>query len=174
MNKQKESSCVIKRACGSAEHSVHEEIIAACGKKTPLLAWAEPQADWYGHGTGRHPQFVPLQRLQGATPDWPEDLPLAEARLFWPDRALHIVADEDGGCCWARIEEVSKEEKYEQSDYIFCVNIEMLPVYTLRDLARFGIVHHEHAPFPEKLNAITYHQQGRLVGWRLTGDQTNA
>lgn len=177
MNKQKELSCKIKRECGSVEHSVREEIIAACGKKPPLLAWAEPQADWYGHGTGRHLQFVPLQRLQGTPPDWPEDLPLAEARLFWPDhRALHIVANEYGGCRWVCIGEVTEEEKHEQSDNIFCVNREILPVYTLRpdDLARFGLAHHKHAPFSEELNVITYHQQGRLVAWRLTGEPTNA
>lgn len=174
MTEREKSFHKIKRGYDSVKHSVRAEIIAACRKKPPLLAWAEPQPDWYGHGAGRHPQFNPLQRLQGVTPDWPEDLPLAEARLFWADRALHIVANEDGSCRWASIEEVP-EGTPDRADSV-CVNRKILPVYTLRadDLARFGLASHQYAPFPEKIDVIAYYQQGRLVAWRLTGETTHA
>lgn len=168
MSEAEASACQIKRTCGCATHSVREEIISACEKEPPLLAWAEPQADWYGHGTGRHPQFIPLQQLQGTMPDWPKDLPLTEARLFWKNRVRHIVANEHDGCRWVDIEELTKEAgKQDDPATTTRVSYEMLAVYTLRDLERFGL-NNSDVPLSEKLNAITYRQQGRLIAWRLT------
>lgn len=141
----------------------------------PQIAWAEPQPAWMANGKpGRCEAFRPLLvKPDSALTGWPSDLPLAEVRLFWENAALHIVANEQGGCHWARIEELTKETGKQDSPDIICVSHETSTVYTLRDLERFGLTHDKHAPFPEKLNAITYHQQGRLVAWRLIGDQTN-
>lgn len=91
-------------------------------------------------------------------PSWPADLPLVEARLFWASSALHVVARERGGCSWVRIEEVAEGNGGTE------VARSVIPVYTLRDLNRFGL---ENGPAIQGLSAVEYRQQGRLVAWRL-------
>ncbi|MFB1490231.1 MULTISPECIES: hypothetical protein [unclassified Thiocapsa] len=134
------------------------EVIAYhAGESPPLLAWAEPDPLHVDpvNGSGRRGDFVPLVR---GVPSWPTDLPLVEARLFWPGATLHLVAREAGGCVWTRIEEVNPHE-----GTLRAMRSE-IPVHTRSDLARFGITEHE--PI-EGLRAIEYRERGRLVAWRL-------
>lgn len=134
------------------------EVIAdAVHPCAPLLAWAEPDPLHVAltNHTGRRGTFTPL--VQGM-PSWPTDLPLVEARLFWPRAALHVVACETGGCSWTRIEEADPEGK--ETDYIPVA----LSVYTLRDHDRFGLPDESRI---EDLMAIEYRQRGRLMAWRL-------
>jgi hypothetical protein len=135
-----------------AEVAAHQ-----ASQDAPLLAWAEPDPLHValGKGAGRREDFLPLQR---GAPSWPADLPLIEARLFWPTTALHIIACEDGGCRWTRIEEVTADNE------TLMVMRSQFPVHTLRDAARFGFS----AQKPiEGFRAIEYRQRGRLVAWRL-------
>ncbi|MBF0160054.1 MAG: hypothetical protein HQL58_11090 [Magnetococcales bacterium] len=124
----------------------------------PLLAWAEPDltAVDIRSKTGRRRDFTPLVR---GIPDWPEDLPLVEARLFWQISALHVVAIDQCGCRWVCIEESSisgVEVTYSE-----------MSVLTLRDHKRFGLDEQT----IERLSAIEYRQNGRLVGWRLVASE---
>jgi hypothetical protein len=175
---EQKKQCYIKRTFSTADAA---QTVAAYARgaitaaNLPQLAWAEPKPDWMANGKpGRCDAFRPLLiKPDSALTGWPSDLPLAEVRLFWENATLHIVANEQGGCRWAGIEELAKETGKQDDPDIICVSHETLPVYTLRDLKRFGLTHDASAPLPEKLNAITYHQQGRLVAWRLTGDQPN-
>jgi hypothetical protein len=138
---------------------VSEFISDQCKKQPPLLAWADPVP--YTRNTdgkpGRRSDFHPL--VQG-TPSWPANLPLAEARLFWQDAGLHVVAEEGGGCRWARIQECATGDNE-------CSRSETR-VLSLRDRERFGLAE-DHA-VPKTLVAVEYRQQGRLVAWRLLVD----
>lgn len=127
----------------------------------PLLAWAEPDPLHMNvsNNTGRRCDFKPLVC---GMPSWPDDLPLVEARLFWASSALHVVAREGGGCSWVRIEEVAEGDGGAE------VARSVIPVYTLRDLNRFGL---ENGPAIQGLSAIEYRQQGRLVAWRLVMEE---
>jgi hypothetical protein len=131
----------------------------AIGLHEPLLAWAEPDPRQVAldHHAGRRSDFVPLVRGQ---PVWPEDLPLTEARLFWPLAALHVVADADGGCRWIRIDERTTDDRDGES-----LMRTACSVYSLRDRQRFGLPKETAI---DHLMAIEYRQRGRLVAWRLT------
>lgn len=164
---RKVSSCQIKRSKAVfSPHSVREEISVRYQQNLPSLIWAEPQANWLGHGSGSHLDFLPLQQLHGALPQWPDELPLAEARLFWPGSAIHIVA-ENGGCRWAHIEETQEKP----GDDVITVSRNSKPVYLLsrNELNRFGLLNKNwsESGLTETLTAITYYQQGRLLAWRL-------
>jgi len=123
------------------------------------LAWAEPDPHFLPSSNlpGRCSAFHPLVR---GVPSWPAELPLLEARLFWDETALHIVAT-DKGCKWVRVEEELLELPETQK---ISVTRHEFPVVTLSDPARFGL---DIEPSISKMCAIEYRQQGRLVSWRL-------
>lgn len=159
--------CNLRMQTEQDRRSVAEVIAEQARDSTPQLAWAEPdprQVAFAKRG-GRRSDFTPLQR---AVPSWPSDLPLVEARLFWPMAALHVVAREDGGCAWSRIEELdagSGNDEFMRADF---------PIYTIRDFYRFGLP--EDTSITD-LTAIEYRQRGRLVAWRLIArleEQNNA
>jgi hypothetical protein len=153
-----ENACALRIQTQQDDSRRLAEVIAhKAAESPPLLAWAEPDPLYVDrlNRTGRRGDFVPL--VLGA-PDWPADLPLVEARLFWPRAALHVVAREDGGCVWTRIEETDPEGK--ETDY----RRNEFSVYTLRDRHRFGL---SDDIVIDDLMAIEYRQRGRLVAWRL-------
>lgn len=153
-----DSQCHIIFSPGMDKSTIVADLIRQQVQKAePLLAWAEPDPLYVdlSNNTGRRNNFEPLVC---GTPSWPGDIPLVEARLFWARSALHVVAREGGGCAWVRIEEISENSGEAE------VARSVIPVYTLRDLNRFGL---ERKPMFEGLQAIEYRQQGRLVAWRL-------
>ncbi len=142
---------------GTEQLNVAEFIAQEVKKSAPLLAWADPQATQMRDDVpGRYKNFQPL--VEGA-PQWPDDIVLSEARLFWQSSALHVVAHavtKDGrGCRWARIKESPGTE----------VTRNELGVLALRDYARFGMDPWQGAP--DNLTAIEYREHGRLRAWRL-------
>jgi hypothetical protein len=157
-----ENACALRIETRQDLGRIREVIDHQAGESPPLLAWAEPDPLYVDrlNRTGRRGDFVPL--VLGAPP-WPADLPLVEARLFWPKAALHLVARADGGCVWTRIEEGGADENR------LLVTRSEFPVHVhgRGDLARFGLAPHaalEGLP----LRAIEYRERGRLVAWRLT------
>lgn len=146
----------LKRESGKDERSVAAFVAAEAEKERPLLSWAEPDASYARKGKpGRIGDFVPLV---AGCPDWPKDLPLVEARLFWATSALHVIAD-DKGCRWARLwESDAGEEKDRRSE-------KDVLTLQLQDAERFGMTTHGWPNLP--LTAIEYRSGGRLVGWRL-------
>lgn len=149
-----DTPCKLKRDNNEEKCSVAEFIAKMTQGTPPVLAWADPEptaADLEGN-TGRRTNFQPLVR---GIPNWHDDIPLAEARLFWENAALHVITKDGGGCQWAKIEESKDGEEFMRSE---------IKVLTLRDRTRFGLD-------PEtdfELSAVEYRQQGRLVAWRLT------
>lgn len=135
---------------------VAEIIATAISNAPPLLAWADPDPLHINltNRSGRREDFQPLMR--GASLLWPHDLRLLEARLFWRDAALHVVARDDGGCRWTRIEERAGTE----------FRREEFSVHPIRDRQRFGLSDSDDATI-KNLMAIEYRQRGRLVAWRL-------
>lgn len=134
--------------------SVREFVQQKARESMPLLAWAEPEPLCVdlANGTGRREGFRPLV---GGMPSWSDALPLCEARLFWADSALHIVAGESGGCAWVRIAEAPDGVELARSE---------ISVHTVQDLKRFGL----HSALKiEGLRAVEYRRQGRMVAWRL-------
>ncbi len=106
MNNETETTCKIIRRNGESARSVVEFVAEQASECVPLLSWAEPEpATLNINGApGRLKNFEPLVR---GYPNWPEDLPLVEARLFWEMASLHVVAKEESGCKWAYLEETS-------------------------------------------------------------------
>lgn len=154
-----DSRCRIVYSVGTDETgSVAELVRQQALVSVPLLAWAEPDPLHVDvtNRTGRRGDFEPLAR---GMPAWPEDLPLVEARLFWADSALHVVAREVGGCAWVRIAEVPEGQTGSEATRA------AIPVYTLQDRSRFGL---PEGPMLDGLQAIEYRERGRLVAWRLT------
>lgn len=147
-------TCALRIQPPTQDSRTVAEIIAdEADKAPPLLAWADPDplhVNLTNHG-GRREDFKPLMR---GTPSWPQDLRLIEARLFWLDAALHVVACEAGGSIWTRIEEIAGTE----------FRREEFSVHTISDLPRFGLL--EDAVI-QNLIAIEYRQRGRLMAWRL-------
>jgi hypothetical protein len=147
--------------CVHTEHdsrSVAEVVAQLATEQPPLLAWAEPNplaVDVTNH-TGRRDNFTPMQR---GMPTWSTDLPLIEARLFWVDAAVHVVANEAGDCIWMRL-----VEKNAAADGLQMMRSE-ITVHTRSDWERFGIIKPD---VLSGLRAIEYRERGRLVAWRLT------
>ena len=142
--------------------SLGEVIRQLCQTQTPSLAWAEPsigllRIDPEQPRPGRHPGFAPLV---AGMPDWPGDLPLAEARLFWPDRAVHLLAQGDQACISVTLSEVIEGES--------TLNTlkQTLRLLTLRDAARFGL-EKVSDPRLDRITAVEYRKNGRLLAWRL-------
>lgn len=151
-----EKTCSLKRDANDDDRDV-AGFVADKARETPppLLVWADPDpmaVDTQAN-QGRRMRF-PLSRDSSG---WPADLPLVEARLFWKDAALHVIAKEGGGCRWARIEEQVGGNGEE-------VTRQEFKVVALADRARFGL---ESGAALPGLRAIEYRQRGRLVGWRL-------
>lgn len=143
----------------SDHRSVNQVIAYQAGQYLPLLAWAEPDPLHVklSNHSGRREDFLPLVR---GIPCWPDDLPLVEARLFWDKAALHVVANESGGCAWTRIEEVDGTEDIEAMRYMRST----MRVHARQDMARFGLKNLESL---SGLQVIEYRDCGRLVAWRL-------
>lgn len=148
------NTCALRIQTQQETRTVMEIIADEADKAPPLLAWTDPDPRHVAltNDSGRRQDFEPL--VQGL-PSWPADLRLSEARLFWPDAALHVVVRDAGGSIWTRIEETSGS----------AFRREAFPVHPIRDRQRFGLP-------DESLNAdlwaIGYRQFGRLVAWRLT------
>ena len=145
--------CSLLLSNGQSTRSLAEFVAAEVAKSPPEVAWAEPDltAVVLISPSGRREDFDPLVR---GAPNWPSDLPLVEARLFWKDSALHVVSD--GACCrWARIEEQAGIET-------MCHQYD---VQTLRDRKRF--FGDAVGTSMEGLSAIEYRHNGQLVAWRL-------
>ncbi|MCB1821771.1 MAG: hypothetical protein KDI73_09370 [Candidatus Competibacteraceae bacterium] len=151
------SQCCIIFSHGEAAGSVADGVRQWVADVEPLLAWAEPDPLHVdiANRTGRRDDFKPLVI---GMPSWPTDTPLLEARLFWATSALYIVARENGGWSWARIEEAAENSGGAK------VACSVIPVHTLRDVGRFGV---PDGPAIKGLQAIEYREQGRLVAWRL-------
>lgn len=154
-----EISCWLKRTRGEAECGIREFIASQLVAEGPLILWLDPDplAVDYNGPTGRRLDALPL--VEGAPPAGMLDVPLAEARIFWKEAALHVIASEGGGCRWARIEESREAEDDEAR-----VQREIIPVLSLRDQARFGFDDRQEI---ENLQAVMYKRQGRLLAWRL-------
>src|SRR5579859_1231279 len=93
--------CTISLSAGEFPGTLADFVKSEANKQVPLFAWAEPEvtAVDLGNNTGRRAGFKPLVK---GVPDWSDDPPLVEARLFWVDAALHAVAD-SGRCRWVRV-----------------------------------------------------------------------
>jgi hypothetical protein len=133
-------------------------------KQVPLFAWAEPEVTAVdpGNGTGRRTGFRPLVK---GVPDWNNDPPLVEARLFWRKMALHAVIA-SGRCRWVKVEEGDGHGADPGHRKLIVENVrrESYDICTLRDWQRFGL---ETDQSTQAFSAIEYWRNGRLITWRL-------
>jgi hypothetical protein len=161
--------CRLAREPGEDSCSVLAFIERQARERPPRLVWVEPDpaAVAMGPGGGRRIAALPLA---GGTPEsWPDDwreLPLTEARLFWPTSALHVLAHDDG-CRWVRIEErdrdaVEHEDREECDEDV--VERVVSSAFAQSDASRYGLAP---AAVQGPLISIQYRKRGRLVGWRL-------
>lgn len=157
---EKEKECYLSWDASEETCSVSECV----GKQDePLLAWAEPRAGYMRNGNkGRIEDF---RAMVLGKPAWPADVPLVEARLFYADRAIHVVASGDQSCRQVVMKETDagdQENKVRKRDK------RVLP---LCDWKRFGFAADDKRFEIEWLRAIEYLQDGRLAGWRLIIDR---
>jgi hypothetical protein len=126
-------------------------------REAPVLSWAEPEPRVVeGASPGRIQDF---RALSSGAPQWPALISLLEARLFWKDKALHVVTCGDG-CRWALLQELSNDGGGQP------VQKDVYPVLTVKDRSRFGL-DAVHVGGDVSLVAIEYRNDGRLFGWRL-------
>ncbi|SFQ07431.1 hypothetical protein SAMN05216419_10561 [Nitrosomonas cryotolerans] len=181
MNNETETTCKIIRRNGESARSVVEFLAEQASECVPLLSWAEPEPTTLNinGAPGRLKNFEPLVR---GYPNWPDNFPLVEARLFWQNSALHMVTREEGGCRWAHFEETDdnvpnssislsrhRNDRQPQCDAkkdTQKVLRQKFPVLTIIDPARFGLTTAQFTAI-DHLMAVAYRQQGRLVAWRL-------
>lgn len=152
-------SCDLFFSVGTHAGTIADLIAEEAQKQEPSLAWAEPDltAVALDNQSGRRADFIPLVR---GAPNWPHDLRLVEARLFWPNAALHATA-EDQNVRWVRFEENSGDDNAAKET----VTREQFDIETVRDRRRFGLG--DAGDGIEKLSAILYRRNGRLIAWRL-------
>ncbi|WP_262966759.1 hypothetical protein [Methylobacter psychrophilus] len=144
--------------------NLNQRIRQLCIEMPPQLAWAEPGICFYQHEgqlrAGRHPGFTPLAE---GMPVWPDDLVLCEARLFWADHAVHLLAIDSANCAEVTLSEVSGEDTSTGKQVIR----QAQTLLTLRDKERFGLKNID-LPDNPNVTAIEYRHQGRVLAWRLT------
>lgn len=158
-----EKRCFLKSTPGEDSRSVAQYVAEQARENAPSLVWVEPDpaaVDLDG-GSGRRLHGLPFGTDFGGRFD---GIPLVEARLFWARAALHVVAGEEGGCRWAKIEESDDGGGDGVEEVMRDEGIEVL---TLADRARFGLPEASPDSQALRLRAIEYRQRGRLVGWRL-------
>lgn len=153
-------ACSLVLDSGKEMLSVRQLAVRFSEQSSPLLAWAEPDPRAIGRstGSGRWQDFVPLR---AGTPDWPDDLRLMEARLFWSDRSVHIVSDGPESR-WAELREETP------SGSGIPVLKKNYKVHLTQDRARFGLAN-EDVP-SAGIRMIEYWTGGQLLGWRLVTD----
>lgn len=143
-----------------ADHGVFNGTITAfiqqLERPEPLLVWAEPDPTGVDlqNSTGRRTDFCPISK---GPPVWPDEIALVEARLFYDSQAIHVVSTAKG-CRWVRFE----EDKDVQQDTSFVYKY-VKPLVALQL--------HSGCRFDNNLLAIEYHQNGRMVGWRMLIDE---
>lgn len=142
---------------GREEASVAKHIHQLWCTEQPDLAWAEPRPTTLNEGgrPGRLHGFTALVNNKQVSP-WQSDLTLAEARLFWANKAIHIIADGEG-CRWALFEEQQTDQGRVQAA--------ISRVAGLQDRKRFGLP--EAATHSSSLRVIEYFEQQRRIAWRL-------
>lgn len=144
-------SVCLSRRTGECDNWQKAELLQPWG--APQLAWAEPDLPAM---VVPRPKNEPFPAWQQGEPSWPEEIPLAEIRLYWPGKALHLVKLSDGTWRWSSLEEGEGEANARRMTQ---------PVHLLRDRGRFEGLNLAEG----KLMAIEYRAKDReeLLGWRL-------
>lgn len=142
--------------------ALREFILQQYQQDPPELVWVEPNP-WQWNGSANKRKFPQFETLCTELPVWPSDLELIEARLFWPHKTMHLIADglqlrwmslmENGGVDDADLSgELKNTQRITRS------------LMTIRDYRRFGFKQNHFVP---NLEAYEYHLNNHLIAWRL-------
>lgn len=152
--------------------TLDEMVKTLCKKRTPDLSWVEPAMHLPRLAgkpqPGRLKDFKPLVKGAPAA-----GLQLAEARLYYPDFWLHLLAGPASGriAHWSEalipggklLEDAIREtDKAVLADAIRATDQTVL---LWRDRARFGLT--EDTLLPQSLCVRSYYQGETLVAWRF-------
>lgn len=158
------SSVRLRRTAGHSDEPVAAFAQNYGAQHQPDFVWADTVAGFARNEIPKRisdfpPLTLDLQR-------WPTDVPLAEARLFGPDWAVHVVADRKG-CRWVAIEEQPQTDAAQDK-----VDKTVRQAFTLRDADRFGLAGSAWLKDwgnqgGTRIEIVEYHQNGRLLAWRL-------
>jgi hypothetical protein len=145
-------------------HSAPLAEVAAsiCRDRPPAMSWVEPALHLPRRDgkpqPGRLPGFRPL--IEG-TPE--ANLPLAEARLYYPDQWLHLLAS-PSSCREVRWSESSFSGAKPYAGEIL-VSEQSVLLWRGRELVRFGLTDDV---FPEgDLRVRLYSIAGQLLTWQI-------
>lgn len=90
-------TATLHNRAGAASMNVHQIIRSVIGSEPPELVWIEPAAVLPRPGQSR--RLAPGLLLTDRNEDTFSH-PLEEARVFWPARGLHVLADGYDRCRW--------------------------------------------------------------------------
>lgn len=146
-----EGSVCLSRRTGECKCWAQAEPLRDWG--APQLAWAEPDLPAM---VVPRPKNEPFSAWQKGKPTWPEGIPLAEIRLYWSGKALHLVKQRGETWRWSSLEEVEGEANTRRLTQ---------SVHLLVDRARFNGLRLAEG----ELKVIEYRAIDReeLLGWRL-------
>jgi hypothetical protein len=155
-------SVELKWQSGESDQSLLDFIAKICMAEAPLLHWLEPRP---GYPDQNH--FGPWPGFTGLGAGAPDidgfrkkGRDFSEARLFYQNKALHVLAAAKGRR-WSWCEECEKTPAPE-TGRLEVIRAEK-PVFLFQDHDRYGLPE----AWTNKLRAIEYRNQGRLVAWRL-------
>ena len=140
--------------------ALSEVVAAICRARLPAMSWVEPALHLPRRDgkpqPGRLPDFRPL--VPG-TPD--TELPLAEARLYYPDQWLHLLVSPTGcrEVCW------SESSFTGAAPYASEVLVSEQPVLLWRDRERFGL--NDNILPTGNVQVRIYSVNGQLLTWRI-------
>lgn len=141
--------------------TLDEMVKTLCEERTPDLSWVEPAMHLPRLAgkpqPGRLKDFKPLVKGAPAV-----GLQLAEARLYYPDFWLHLLAGPASGCRIAHWSEALIPGGKLLEGAIRATDQAVL---LWRDRARFGLT--EDTLLPHSLCVRSYYQGETLVAWRL-------
>ncbi len=172
-------------AHGRTKESI-DTIIAALVTLNPLWIWLEPRPGCGLDANGKpiaqiaptalHPLLMPA----AAITTFDKRLVWDEARLFWPEASLHLLAEhtETRWFYWAEESGLSDETRCgisklgalnEPTTALACDSV--TTALTRRDFERFGLKRLE-AQLPQSLRLKIYRADANIVAWTITTNES--
>ena len=102
----------------------------------------------------------PIRNITCFGKDFPEgNILLEEARLYWLDRSINVVAKEDGGCFYFEFGDTELQDGHAEN-----VTLAEADIILRKDFKRFGIVD---SLQDDKVKIIKYISGNRILAWRI-------
>lgn len=148
---------------GASDGRSVAEVLRNAQSETPLFYWVDLSPVFQELGKfGRPKHFQGLGR--GECPNSSLDTYcLEEARLFWEDRSLHVLAQDQSGCRWFECTDTDPKDPLWCEERVLASKPE--EIICRKDYSSFGIGESEPVG---KIQVIEFWKGSSLLTWRLT------